>query len=1179
MRTKHILTALALPALFAACTADEFETVNQNTGLQEERAKVAENFTLLTSGIQTRYSVDGSTGIKFNFEKGDQIGAAIVDKKEATDEKPEEFDVIYSLAGNYPFEFQGNDQWQSYTQLGIGHYLFIYPYNASDNNRSAMAYELPVVQELGEGAEGLNAAIEKGNKAIAAAVLHEGEESVDISLKNLFTYPKLTINFDNGEDVTTVSQIVLKANKGEDFIVKGGFNHKVVSEMFNPTDGAENILNSGKTTEEKYYYIKEGAKEPSMDWDKVGTYDFLITEQNYDWRNANGFIPFEEGRTSDYIIVKFPEGTKVKPAANTDNKYVEARIMMPSIADFYALDLEKNEEKNDADYILYVYTDNGVYSTPFAPASFSFSDKTDTEKIAAALTRSASNGLTLKALNANDKGEDAGTIVTTLADWNDLVARFGNTKQDQTVIIVGDDFAFDATAEWPETCTFTINADVNVKGEVAIENVTVNGTINVEEGATLTVTNTLSSRADTDNEETFIKNEGTVVIAAEYDQKYYEDNNKTKKAYDGVDYIANKGNVEVAEKANAEFALDNYKGAEVENNGTMEVSNGTGIEVASKKYVGNHGTINNNGLMRTAADFTNATVELSKDNTKIVNIPVINNAKDARILAVSGVFTNYASLVNEGQLTCKNQGGTIKNAADESVNMVDEDGKDVETIYPILDSKDGALTYITENEDGATVLVYNDDPVNLTIGTPGGDVKYEAKADETIDTSSETCQVNVIVANGDLTVANGSELKTLIVATGTTLTWGSAKATTEAPAPKMTNLVVEKGVLTLASPDNRVTVGDGTKLDGSLTIAEGAQMTVPENVTFTLNGEGYKNEGRILVGGKFYAMEVPEDKDNVESYGQSSEIKWNDPAAEAETAYNNALKAMVEKWMLTTTIDTWDKVNNIKTTTGWTSTGWSELADAARVAYNTWKKAGIEDVATFETNILLADETTHTMIDKIISDYKTASYTNVLKAFNAVYPDNSWLKTNSAASDREYQAFFKNAVDVKLSEIINGSNTNMVAEFAKVAKTVTLDKVNVSTSTNVNTKALENKAVYLTLQSGIDETAVDTYTSIIPAYSYVCVYEGAEENDVMADLNSLKTELADETELAETWKLDLTKLVNVQKAVSKLYELSQGDDLFVSTKIKATCIDEYATNVMNWKFTDKQISYLSTKAK
>ena len=1180
MRTKHILTALALPALFAACTADEFETVNQNTGLQEERAKVAENFTLLTSGIQTRYSVDGSTGIKFNFEKGDQIGAAIVDKKEATDEKPEEFDVIYSLAGNYPFEFQGNDQWQSYTQLGIGHYLFIYPYNASDNNRSAMAYELPVVQELGEGAEGLNAAIEKGNKAIAAAVLHEGEESVDISLKNLFTYPKLTINFDNGEDVTTVSQIVLKANKGEDFIVKGGFNHKVVSEMFNPTDGAENILNSGKTTEEKYYYIKEGAKEPSMDWDKVGTYDFLITEQNYDWRNANGFIPFEEGCTSDYIIVKFPEGTKVKPAANTDNKYVEARIMMPSIADFYALDLEKNEEKNDADYILYVYTDNGVYSTPFAPASFSFSDKTDTEKIAAALTRSASNGLTLKALNANDKGEDAGTIVTTLADWNDLVARFGNTKQDQTVIIVGDDFAFDATAEWPETCTFTINADVNVKGEVAIENVTVNGTINVEEGATLTVTNTLSNRADTDNAETFIKNEGTVVIAAEYDQKYYEDNNKTKKAYDGVDYIANKGNVEVAEKANAEFALDNYKGAEVENNGTMEVSNGTGIEVASKKYVGNHGTINNNGLMRTAADFTNATVELSKDNTKIVNIPVINNAKDARILAVSGVFTNYASLVNEGELTCRNQGGTIKNAADTDVDMVDEDGEDVETIYPILDSKDGALTYITENTSGATVLVYDDDPTLLTIGTQDGDVKYEAAADEKINTKDS--QVNVVVANGDLTIENGSNLKTLVVATGTTLTWGSAKASATSPAPTMQNLVVEKGVLTLASPDNTVTVGDGTKLNGSLTIAEGAQMTVPENVTFTLNGKGYENEGRILVGGIFKAENVAEDEDNVESFGNNSEIKWA-PSTEAQNQakYEAARLVMAQAMILHESRESWDAVYNAIETGKWSDDGdspitgksWKQLAEDAANAYSTWKGKKY-DYQTYVNEVFKKEA------KAVIEGIEKESVAPAQAAFKAIYPDNSWLNENNAS---EFGVFYKETANTKISQIQNDYQDGGETKHTLMAEAVTrvTKKINETALADVLAKdatELLKKTVYLTL-NGLTKEKVADDENWFPAYSYVCVYEGAEENDVMADLKSLKTTLADVDELKDVLKESYTSLVDVQKAVSKLYELSQSNDLFVSTKIKATCIDEEATDVMNWKFTDKQISYLSTKAK
>lgn len=1159
MRTRHILTALALPALFAACTADEFETVNQNAGLQEERAKVAENFTLLTNGIQTRYAVEGGAGISFNFEKGDQIGAAIIDQYDPEADKPEDFEVIYSLAGNNPFEFQGNDEWKSNTQLGIGHYLFVYPYNVSDNNRAAVAYELPVIQELGEGAEGLNAAIEKGNKAVAAAVLHEGEESVDISLKNLFTYPKLTINFDNGENVTTVSQIVLKANNTSAnpenaFIVKGGFNHKVLAAMFDPNEDNENLLSSD------YYYAKKGATEKSMDWDKVGTYDFLIAKDDVD---GSAYIPFKEGRTSDYIIVKFPEGTKVQPATNTNNKYVEARIMMPSIEKF-------DNNSLSGKYTLYVYTDNGVYSTAFAPSSFSFSDKTDTEKIETALARSASNGLTLKALTATNKQGDAGTIVTTLADWNDLVARFGNTKQDQTVIVVGDDFAFDATAEWPETCTFTINTDVTVKGEVAIENVTVNGAINVEKGATLTVTNTLSDREATDTKKTEIVNGGTVIIAAEYDFATFDNDQKTKVAYDGVNYIENKGTVEVAEKANAKFALNNFNEAVVENNGTMEVSNGDQVTEAGKTYQGNHGIINNNGLMRTAG-FTNAEVELSKDETKIVNIPEINNAKGARILSVNGVLTNYASLVNEGELTCRNQGGTIENA-DDNVSIKIGESESKASIYPILDSKNGATTYITTNAANATVLVYDDDPALLTIGTQSGDVKYEAAADEKINTKDS--QVNVIVANGDLTIENGSELKTLVVATGTTLTWGSAKATATSPAPKMKNLVVEKGVLTLASPDNEVTVAE------SLTIAEGAQMTVPEGVAFTLEGAGYENDGRILVGGAFTATEVAEDKDNVESYGDASDIEWA-PTTEAQNQakYEAARLVMAQAMILNENRESWDAVYDAIETGNWSDGGtspitgksWKQLAEDATDAYNTWKRTEY-DYKTYVNEVFKREAKT------VIEGIEKESVAPAQAAFKAIYPDNSWLNENNGS---EFGVFYKKTADTKISLIQNDYQASGETKHTLMAEAVTrvtkkIDETALAAVLAKDATELLKKTVYLTL-NGLTKEKVADNENWFPAYSYVCVYEDAEENDVMADLKSLKETLKGESikELNE----ELNTLVNVQKAVSKLYELSRGDDLFVSTKIKATCIDEYATNVMNWKFTDKQISYLNKNVK
>ena len=1152
MRTKHILTALALPALFAACTADEFETVNLGNGLQE-RAKVSENFTLLTNGLQTRYAVEGGAGISFNFEKGDQIGAAIIDQYDPEAEKPEDFTVIYSLAGNNPFEFQGNDEWKSNTQLGIGHYLFVYPYNSADNNRAAVAYELPVIQQLGEGAEGLNAAIEKGNKAVAAAVLHEGEESVDISLKNLFTYPKLTINFDNGEDVTTVSQIVLKANNSKDaFIVKGGFNHKVLAEMFNPSEEGEETNLS-----EAYYYADKGATKPSMHWDEVNTYDFLLSEEG----EGAAYNPFKEGRTSDYIIVKFPEGTKVKPAANTNNKYVEARIMMPSIAKFDDTELRGK-------YTLFVYTDNGVYSAPFKPSAFSFSDKTDDEKIEKALARSASNGLTLRVEKSE---EDAGTIVTTLKDWNELVAKFGKTKQDQTVIVVGDDFAFDETAEWPETCTFTINTDVTVKGEVEIENVTVNGTINVEKGAVLTVGNTLNDEVEAGAKGASIVNEGTVIIAAEYDFATFDKNQKTKVAYDGVNYIANKGTVEVAEKANAKFALDNCKGAEVNNNGTMEVKDGDGYTVAGTEYIGNNGIINNNGLMKTAG-FTNAKVELSKDGKKIVNIPEINNAKDARILAVEGEFKNYASLVNEGELTCRNQGGKIVNADDDVQIVIDTDKKE-NSIYPILDSKKDALTYITENEADATILVYDDDPELLTIGTPSGYVKYEAAAKETVDTSDES-YVNVVVANGNLTVANGSNLTTLIVADGTTLTWGSAKATTDSPAPTMQNLVIEKGVLTLASPNKKVIVNN------SLTVAEGAQMTVPEEMEFILNGNEYKNEGRILVGGAFTATNVTEDKDNVESYGNASKINWAKTDADmAEDAYNAALTEMVQAWMLNSARQSWVDVNEIGEGS-WTSTEnagladtketWNSLANAAYNAYNKWQSAvegtTVADLNTYLKEVFKIEAAEGGKVAKIIADYKKDADADRIAAFKDEYSEKSWLDAN-------WGGFIRATTDTKVNEVKTEKGAKLVDTLVEKMKGVISVDYAAESTEDADLKAVQDKAIVLSLKE--TETAdIKDYTCV-PEYSYVSVYEGSQygEYEVMKGLKELKPILSGENGVLKD--AILTTVKGVKDALSDIYgaydEMTYAEKKIVDKYSLRTRIDKVYDE---WMFNDRQIKTL-----
>ncbi|MCD8079962.1 MAG: hypothetical protein LUF04_05990 [Bacteroides sp.] len=65
MKTRHFLTALALPALFAACTADEFESTNFDQA-QSQRPLLSEDFRLrVGEDVNTRYAVEGDNSLNF----------------------------------------------------------------------------------------------------------------------------------------------------------------------------------------------------------------------------------------------------------------------------------------------------------------------------------------------------------------------------------------------------------------------------------------------------------------------------------------------------------------------------------------------------------------------------------------------------------------------------------------------------------------------------------------------------------------------------------------------------------------------------------------------------------------------------------------------------------------------------------------------------------------------------------------------------------------------------------------------------------------------------------------------------------------------------------------------------------------------------------------------------------
>lgn len=722
MKTTHLLTTWALSALFVACTADEFKVANPDN-VSQDRAKVHPDFVLLTEDLQTRYAVEGGAGISFDFEQGDRLGAALVDEYEEG-ENPEDFNVMSFVLENHCLDYQGNGQWTPDEQLSVGHYLYVYPYNPEDVGSRVenpefvgLTYKFPAVQEMyadGSSLHRLNAAIEKGNQAISAGVLQEGDREADVELKNLFTYPKLTIYFDSAEPVSSVSQIILETEGTDPFVVKGEFDHRVVTDMF--TQNHHGTLTGKDFWDETTQMV---------DWDKVGTYDFLY---------EGSASPYGEAEYSDQIVVKFADDAKVGEDYVTKNKFVEARIMMPSIDNFGP---ELDDPSASTGIMMYIYTDNGIYRTPFQASSFDFKATTDKEKQQAALWRNRSNGLTLKPLTADNKTKDTRLYITSQADWNRLVDLYGNSGIDQYITCVDDEFVFDETTKWPTNCRFYLTTNASVEGNVEIKNVTVQGwDLTIKEGATLTATNAMSAW--------HVYNYGNLIVKISDETE--------EGAYHGLlRDIQNFATMSVEEGAKILlYMIWNESGAVINNAGDII----TGI-------YNKGGAIFNYGIIRDGITNVNADGYAA----------MIINAKGALI---EGVVYNSATLTNEGTLTCDNeQYGTLYSEIGATTNVIDNYGaivvKTADAAGLTIEGEKGSVMYnATQAEEDFTNSLVNRVNFSGDYTLLGGEIDYltfwpsdETEATLTVNNGSKVGYLEV--NSGKLELASDIDIEMLVV--------------------------------------------------------------------------------------------------------------------------------------------------------------------------------------------------------------------------------------------------------------------------------------------------------------------------------------------------------------------------------------------------------------------------------
>lgn len=258
MRTKHVLMTMVLPALFAACSSDEFV----------EPAQGELNGRQLLNGLTVEVAQDAQTRFQWSnyswgFEAGDKFGAAVTDPTLWTVEGDK-------LLGNYIFEKQANGSYNTNSQMYEGTYLFYsYPGFESKADRNPLKFDLGTQKaDLSNPEEVVN------NTQFFFSPLYKIEaKNVSMSLPLKF-YPYWSVaafKFKNSTGKAfKISQIALIENSDENhFVTKGEFDAKA--------------LEGGDNASRMVYAVAEGASEYTLHKDAkydetMATGDFAQNE-------------------------------------------------------------------------------------------------------------------------------------------------------------------------------------------------------------------------------------------------------------------------------------------------------------------------------------------------------------------------------------------------------------------------------------------------------------------------------------------------------------------------------------------------------------------------------------------------------------------------------------------------------------------------------------------------------------------------------------------------------------------------------------------------------------------------------------------------------------------------------------------------------------------------------------
>lgn len=729
MKTKHLLIALALPSLFAACTAEEFENGNDTVALKN-RTPLGDITLDFGGNADTRLGLGDNSFYAFNWVDGDDLGASLIDTRNGTDISGADADHItgYNLTTtpqtNYRYEYNAG-KWTSNAAMVEGNYVFYMPYVENTNREATMAV-LPITQTLEkrtiDGKDAyttynnvLSQAKANGNiMAVAYKFLtaqgenNDGNKSINIAFKQLYATPMFTIsNYAQDKDGKltdlTIKKIELSLKSNAKFTVKSPL--KYTSNASNTAYTEANGTNKSIVAQ-----LNENLKEDD-ETVKVGPW--------VNQKEANNVVPRatsdllddtyrEEDATNAKITINLAEPVTVKKAESfsfyavipggdysvnnlivtlttTDN--LSASVEMPAV--------KINPGKR---YAIEGYNADGTLGTG-ADALFNVI----TEK----LTESTIDGIPVAT-----QAELLQTLATAQKDDKNqaidmkIIPAEGVVLDNQIIAML--------TSKGTEVInSVTFNGDMVINGltNTTAVPVTINGKATLKGTVSAELVSTATAN------KIFVEKDITIDAAAKATL------NGTAKAA-----IINNGELTVATALTA-TKVTNNKTLNLAANltGTNDIINaaeGTINVTAASTLVGK---LTNKGIV-TVAKTSGALTTAAVDNEKTVTVNgtltadgAFENKKNAEIVVVGTLTASSAAFTNNGKITV-NEGATatMDNASSINNSVIDNAGtltvqKNIGTINMTNTSKFGTnLVTVSEKATDAKGTVWG------TIMNPNG---------------------------------------------------------------------------------------------------------------------------------------------------------------------------------------------------------------------------------------------------------------------------------------------------------------------------------------------------------------------------------------------------------------------------------------------------------------------------